>query len=120
MNLEELFRTVSFAYDRSNNYHGGNAEMIDVGIRVHRIGVVGPTPVVPVKHLSIGMDWDKGKLIICPEGTELREIGRDEIAMLHEKYEDLGIKQSEITRMRNEIKSLQKKIEKLEAKEHYK
>ncbi|MCK9369277.1 hypothetical protein M0R04_05000 [Candidatus Dojkabacteria bacterium] len=121
MNLEELYRTVSFAYDRANNYGGGeSAESIQVVIEVQRVGSVGATPTVPIKHISMGFDWDKGKMIICSEGVELREAGRDEIAMLLDKYEDLSIKQSEITRMRNEIKSLTKKIDKLEAKDNYK
>lgn len=120
--LEDLKRQVDYVYDNANRYGQQNADKIRVGINVRRIPAIGGTPIVDIKCLNLGMDFDRGKIIIFPD-VDLREIGRDEIASLIEKYEELSWKQNKITGLRNEnekvkreITALQEKIEKLQAK----
>lgn len=60
-----------------------------VGIRVKRIGTVGPLPVVGIDHIFLGIDWDNGKCLITPS-TTLRETDADEVAALHKKFDDMG------------------------------
>lgn len=54
-------------------------------IATHKVGLIGGTPNTNIKFINLGFDWDRGKLIIYPEQT-LREIDRDEIKALKDKY----------------------------------
>lgn len=62
---------------------------LDVVIPVYRVGTAGPIPAVNVSRAFEGFDWDKGRLILHP-GSQLREIGRDEVKAIREKYEELS------------------------------
>jgi hypothetical protein len=113
MNLEELKRAVDFAYDRATGYASrDNPENYTVVIPVYRVGSVGGTPSVVVKSLSVGFDWDRGKIFINPE-SRLREIDRDEIKSLQDKYDELGWKKMQIDELKREIKKLKTENEKL-------
>lgn len=111
MNTNELIlqlqRVCQFAKGRMDDWQ--------VVIPVYRVGAVGGTPSVNIKIVRGGIDWDSGRIFIEPE-TRLREIDRDEIKVLQDKYEELGWKQYKISGLQKEIKSLKKKIEELESK----
>jgi hypothetical protein len=115
MNLEELFNVVSFAYQQSNNYGGNRAELINVGIKVAHVGTVGGTPVVPVKHLTMGFDWDSNKLIIIPE-IEVRSTTRDEVKAIQDAYDKAGWTQLKIDQVDRQNKKLKKQVEELQSK----
>lgn len=66
-----------------------NLEDIQVVIPTHKVGLIGGAPHTNIKSIGLGFDWDRGKLIIYPEQT-LREIDRDEIKTLKDKYKELG------------------------------
>jgi len=116
MNLEELYNTVSFAYDRVNSYGGSlPADQIELVIPVKVIGTAGPLPSVKVKHLSMGMDWNKGKILVTPE-VNLRICDQDEIVELKERYEELALSVSEVASLKRDNEKLRKTIVKLKDK----
>lgn len=87
---------------------------ITVGIVVRRVGSVGGTPIVDVANMHLGFDWDSGKLLITAT-TDLREIDRDEIKSLMDRYEELGWKQYKISGLQRENKKLKEEIATLKA-----
>ena len=104
MNLLELKQQIDRMIEVTSKRHI-EPENIAVGIKVFRLGTVGPTPIVNVKSLIQGFDWDNGKLIITAE-TDLREIGRDEIASLLDKFDEIGWTQYEVDSLKRENKRL--------------
>ena len=94
----------------NNNY---NIEDIEIVVPTMKLGCVGPTPTTSIQGAFVGIDWDNNKLLLYPE-TTLREIDRDEIKYLSEKYKDLGWKAYEINNLKRENKKLKDKINKLE------
>lgn len=88
-----------------------NLEDIQVVIASHKVGLIGGTPSTNIKYISLGFDWDKGKLIIYPEQT-LREIDRDEIKTLKDKYEELGWSKYKIDKIVKENKKLKEQLNK--------
>lgn len=109
MNIIELKKIVDRLYETTEEY---NKELTNIGIQVKRIGSVAGTPLVNVKSIHSGFDWDNNKIIIVPE-TELREIDRDEIKSIQEKYDELGWKYYKINNLQRENKKLKEEIEKL-------
>ena len=90
-----------------------NIEDIEVVVPTMKLGCVGPTPTTSIQSAFKGIDWDNNKLLLYPE-TTLREIERDEIKSLKEKYEEVGWKAYEINNLKRENKKLKDKINKLE------
>lgn len=88
-----------------------NLEEIQVVIASHKVGLIGGTPSTNIKDINLGFDWDSGKLIIYPEQT-LREIDRDEIKTLRDKYEELGWSKYEIDKIVKENKKLKEQLNK--------
>ena len=116
MTLEELYRTISFAYDRANSYTSGyTPENIEVCIEVKVIGTVGPTPMVKIKHISMGNDWNRGKMIVVPE-VDLRIPRKDEIKEIKEKYKELSFEASESLSLQKENEKLRKQVVRLKDK----
>lgn len=111
MNTKELI----FQLERVTQFSKGRMDDWQVVIPVYRVGAVGGTPSVSIKIVRGGIDWDKGRIFIEPE-TRLREIDRDEIKMMQDKYEELGWKHYEISGLKKENKRLLKRIEELENK----
>lgn len=109
MNLLELKKLVELFEQQAARQHM-NLEDIQVVIASHKIGMLGGTPSTSVKSINLGFDWDKGKLIISPENI-LREIDRDEIKMLRDKYEELSWKKSRIDRIVKENKRLKEQLD---------
>lgn len=88
-----------------------NLEEIQVVIASHKVGLIGGTPSTNIKDINLGFDWDKGKLIIYPEQT-LREIDRDEIKTLRDKYEELVWSKYEFDKIVKENKKLKEQLNK--------
>jgi hypothetical protein len=88
MNLHELKLHVDRLVELSHLQHLDPTE-VTVGIMVKTVGSVGRTPTVPLKSIQLGFDWDRGKCLLQPE-SDLREIGRDELAALRKSYDDMG------------------------------
>lgn len=119
MTLEQLKQIIDAAFDRANSYSGVNAEDIQVGIKVFRVGAIGGTPVANINSIHMGFDWDMGKMIITPE-PELRETDRDEIKTLIKKYDELSWKHSQINSLKRENENLKKEIENLKLNDNLK
>jgi len=109
MNAHELI----YQLERATQFH--RKQDWQVVIPVYRVGAVGGTPSVDIKIVRAGFDWDSGRIFIEPE-TRLREIDRDEIKTMQDKYEELGWKHYEISGLKSENKKLRKRIEELESK----
>ena len=88
-----------------------NLEDVQVVIATHKVGLIGGTPNTNIKCINLGFDWDRGKLIIYPEQT-LREIDRDEIKTLKDKYEELGWSKYKIDKIVKENKKLKGQLNK--------
>ena len=88
-----------------------NLEDVQVVIATHKVGLIGGTPNTNIKCINLGFDWDRGKLIIYPEQT-LREISRDEIKTLKDKYEELGWSKYKIDKIVKENKKLKEQLNK--------
>jgi hypothetical protein len=103
MNTNELILKLQYADD------------LQVVIPVYRVGSVGGTSYVNVKSVTTGFDWDAGRIFLNTE-ERLREIDRDEIKTLQDKYEELGWKQYAISNLKRENKRLKERIKELESK----
>jgi hypothetical protein len=108
MNVKELKQLLEKFESRRD--YGDNAQ---VCIKVERIGAVGAMPTVEIKSVSMGIDWDKGKVIIYPE-TLLREVDRDELSAIRKKVEEAGWDYYELTNLKKENVRLKKKLKELE------
>jgi len=78
------------------------------------VGSIGGTPVVNVKSINSGFDWDNGKFMLMPE-KELRLVDADEYNRTKKHYDQLGWDIYENGNLKRENKKLKKKIEELEA-----
>ena len=114
MNLAELKQRVDFYFESANQYDDG-AEKIKVMIPVFRVGSIGGQPCVDATNATLGFDWDNGRFFITAE-TTLREIDRDEIKSLLQKYDELSWKQYKISAIKRENENLKKKVQELQEK----
>lgn len=103
MKVKELRQILSHANDDET-----------VCIPVFRVGGVGGRAFVEVKSTYSGFDWDNGKFFLNGS-EELREIDRNEIETLLEKYEELSWKKSQIDKIKRENKMLKEQLAKLQA-----
>lgn len=92
-----------------------NADQVNVVVKVSRVGAVGATSAVSIKHANLGIDWDHGRFLIYPE-TDLREIDRDEIKSLRENYDELGWQLYQIQNIKRENAKLKQEINELRSK----
>ena len=88
MTLQELYDNVCAIMEISKLQRKDPSE-VTVGIRVKRVGTVGPLPVVGIEHMCMGIDWDNGKCLITPSAP-LRETDVNEIAAIQKKFDDMG------------------------------
>ena len=70
---------------------------------------VGGTPVVDVKNLQMGFDWDSGKLIIVPE-EDITPSDRDFAKQMKEMQDRAGWADYENRNLKAEIRRLKKKL----------
>ena len=113
MNLKELKDKIDWLYDEQRNPEERSPENITVGIMVKTTGSVGGAPVIGIKNITMGFDWDAGKLLICPE-KDLRIIEADELLALRKAHEKDGWAQYENRGLKSDIKKLTAKIALLE------
>ena len=116
MNLTELKEQVDWLYENQGRAMHQLPESITVGIVIKTVGTAGGTPVVGVKNIHAGFDWDNGKLLIYPE-SDVREIKADELLALRKANEKEGWAQYENRGLKSEIKKLTVKIALLEGKQ---
>jgi hypothetical protein len=70
---------------------------------------VGGSPVVKVKHVQLGFDWDQGKFIITPE-EDLTPSDRDFAKQMKEMQERAYQADYENRGLKAEIRQLKKKL----------
>ena len=116
MTLTELKQLVDRAYESAARGFR-DPEKVTVYIPTFKVGTAGHIPVTNVTSVHMGFDWEANSCLITPE-VQLREIDRDEMKVLREKYEDLSWNLSDINRLKRENKQLKEQIAKLtESKE---
>jgi hypothetical protein len=107
VNLLELKRAVDHAVSRADN-----PEDVNVCIMTYKVGSVGHVPFTDVGSANLGFDWEKGSFLINPK-TTLREIDKDEIAEIRDKYDELGWSYYKISKIKRENEALKKQVEEL-------
>jgi hypothetical protein len=70
---------------------------------------VGSRPMVPVKNISMGFDWEAGKFIITPE-EDLTPSDRDFAKQMKEMQDRSGWADYENRNLKAEIKRLKKQL----------
>lgn len=113
MNLQILKKTIDWASDSLQYHSNQTAQDIQVGIVVKTAGSAGATPTVNIKSISLGFDWDNGKLLVFPE-KDLRLIEADELAALRKENTKQGWAEYENRNLKAEVSKLKKKIQNLE------
>jgi len=116
MNLKELKDQIDWLYEHQMQPMQLKPEMITVGIVIKTAGSIGGTPVVGVKSIHVGFDWDASKLMIFAD-SDVREIKADELLALRKANEKDGWAQYENAGLKSDIKKLTAKIALLESKE---
>ena len=109
MNLLDFYNKIESICES----HEDQWEDITVGVRNHIVGVIGGTPIVEVKNINLGFDWDNRKLIIDTV-KPMRETDKDEVASIRKKYDEVGWSQYEIKNLKAENAKLRKRIKELE------
>jgi len=108
MNIKELKDQVDRLYENQCLFSHNHPEDITVGIVV-KSGGVGGTPIVGIKSIQAGFDWDNGKLMIYPE-KGLRVVRDDELLALRKASEEYGWALYENRGLKADIKKLNAKI----------
>jgi len=103
MKLRELKALVDRAVETSRDYEDHEV-VIAVKLPYSTVGAI---PMVPVKSVNKGFDWENGKFIIRAE-EELTPADRDFATQMKKIQEDLGWSQLENRRLRAEVKKLQR------------
>ena len=104
MKLSELHRIVNL-YHRDDHYEDPEVVIL---IKLP-YNTVGSRPMVPVKNITTGFDWEAGKFIIMPE-EDLTPSDRDFAKQMHDMqerayksdYENRGLK-AEIRRLKKQL-----------------
>lgn len=112
MNLLELKQLVEYAVESSIRQHK-DPEKVTVYIPTYKTGSAGHIPCTGVAHANMGFDWEASSFLITPEKT-LREIDRDEIKSLKDKYEELSWSHYKVSKIKRENETLKAKIKELE------
>jgi len=102
--LSELHRIVNL-YHRDGHYEDPEV-MIMIKLPY---ATVGSRPMVPVKSINMGFDWEAGKFIIAPE-EELTPSDRDFAEQMRKMQDDLGWAKYENRNLKAEIKRLKKQL----------
>ena len=110
MNLEQFKEAIDQIIRRVRI---GDEETIRVGVQVTKAGSVGGTPIVTVKSVIKGFDWDNNKVIITTE-EPVRLTDAGEIDKLKKEAADIGWSVYEFQNQKREIARLRKRIKELE------
>lgn len=100
MKLSELHRLVNLLYKEDND------KEVMVAIKLPYV-TVGAIPMVAVKSVQNGFDWEQGKFILRTE-EELTPVDRDFAAQMKKMQDDLGWAQYENRNLKAENKKLLK------------
>lgn len=111
MKLSELKQMVDRAVEQCERYHN-NPDNITVRIPTYKTGTAGHIPCTDVKSANMGFDWEASSFLIRPE-KELREIDRDEIKALRDKYEELSWTHYKVSKIKKENKELKEEVARL-------
>jgi hypothetical protein len=104
MKLSELHRIVNL-YHRDGHY-----EDPEIMIRVKLpYATVGALPMVNVKSMNMGFDWEAGRFIIWPE-EDLTPSDRDFAKQMHDIQERAYKSDYENRNLKAEIRKLKKQI----------
>jgi hypothetical protein len=104
MKLSELHRIVNL-YHRDGHYEDPEV-MIMIKLPYD---TVGSRPMVPVKSMSLGFDWEDGKFIIAPE-EDLTPSDRDFAKQMKEMQDRAYLADYENRNLKAEIRRLKKQI----------
>jgi hypothetical protein len=104
MTLTELKQAVDHAVE-----HAHNPESITVRILTFKTGSAGHIPCTDVRSAHVGIDWEAKSFLIHPVNT-LREIDRDEVKTLQDKYEELGWSLYKVGKVKRENEQLKQKL----------
>lgn len=110
MNLLELKRLVDQAVEIAYE-----PESVTVRISTFKTGTAGHLPCTDLKSAYLGIDWEANSFLLQPV-TTLREIDRDEIALLRKQYEELGWSLYKIGKIKRENEQLKAKVKELTGK----
>jgi hypothetical protein len=105
MKFSELHRIVNL-YHRDRHYEDPEV-MILIKLPYN---TVGSRPMVPVKNISMGFDWEAGKFIITPE-EDITPSDRGFAKQMHDMQERAYKSDYENRNLKAEIRGLKKKLE---------
>jgi hypothetical protein len=104
MKLSELHRIVNL------HHRDGHYEDPEVMIMIKLpYATVGSRPMVPVKSMNLGFDWEAGKFIIAPE-EDLTPSDRDFAKQMKEMQDRAYCADYENRSLKAEIRRLKKQI----------
>lgn len=104
MNILEFKNKIDTIVSRYSDYE---LEQIRVCIPIKTPSAIGGTPVVDIKSIHTGFDWDKGKLMLYPV-EDLSKTDHDYLAKIRKEAEELGWSVYEMGNLKREIKRLKK------------
>lgn len=107
MNLLELKQLVERFTKNKEDYE---LEQIRICIPIKTVSAIGGTPVVDIKSIHKGFDWDNGKLMIYPI-EDLSKTDYDYLANLRKQADELGWSVYEFNNLKRENKKLKKMLE---------
>jgi hypothetical protein len=105
MKLSELHRIVNL-YHRDEHYEDPEVVIL---IKLP-YNTVGSRPMVPVKNITMGFDWESGRFIIMPE-EDLTPSNRDFAKQMKEMQDRAGWADYENRNLKAEIRKLKKQLE---------
>lgn len=111
MTLTELKQAVDHAIASCERGHR-DPNTVTVYIPSYKTGTAGHIPCTAVKYANMGFDWEASSFLIRPE-KELREIDRDEIKTLRDKYEELSWTHYKVNKIKKENENLKAEVAKL-------
>jgi hypothetical protein len=111
MTLTELKQAVDYAVQSCERGHR-DPNKITVYIPSYKTGSAGHIPCTGVKAANMGFDWEASSFLIRAE-KELREIDRDEIKTLRDKYEELSWTHYKVSKIKKENEQLKAEVLKL-------
>jgi hypothetical protein len=111
MNLRQFYDNLKAICE----YNDDRLDDVTVGVRNHIVGVVGGTPIIEARNVTLGFDWDNRKLIIDTV-KPMRETDMDEVAAIRKKHEEIGWTLLKTKNLKAENKKLLERIKELEVK----
>lgn len=107
MNILELKQII-------DDYCDNNVELerLQVCIPIQKLGYTAGTPVISIKKVINGFDWDYNKLMLVPE-SELMLVNQETLENLRQELKDLNITKATNSKLKSEISSLKREVDRL-------